>query len=143
MLFVFFSLTDFSILSLFSLLVFQMIICHRKVLFWSSLFDVLEASCSFMGNSFLRFGKFSIILLLNILCIPLVCTSSHSSMLLSLRIDLLMEWLSSCIFLSQVLSCLTEIYSVISLISILSSSPEILSSTCSSLLEWPPGVIFI
>jgi hypothetical protein len=29
------------------------------------------ASCTWMGNTFSRFGKFSIIILLNILCIPL------------------------------------------------------------------------
>jgi hypothetical protein len=40
----FFSLTAFSILSLFSVLVFLIIICHGEVLFWSSLFGVLEAS---------------------------------------------------------------------------------------------------
>jgi hypothetical protein len=37
----FFSLTTFSILSLFSVLVVSMIICHGEILFWSSLFDVL------------------------------------------------------------------------------------------------------
>jgi hypothetical protein len=42
----FFSLTDFSILSLFSLLVVLMIICHGIVLFLSSLFGVLEVSCA-------------------------------------------------------------------------------------------------
>jgi hypothetical protein len=42
----FFSLTAFNILSLFSLLVVLMIKCHGVVLFWSSLFGVLEASCT-------------------------------------------------------------------------------------------------
>jgi hypothetical protein len=42
----FFSLTAFNILSLFSVFVVLMIICHGLVLFWSSLFDVLEASCT-------------------------------------------------------------------------------------------------
>jgi hypothetical protein len=41
-----FSLLEASILSLFSVLVILMIICHGKVLFWSSLFGVLEASCT-------------------------------------------------------------------------------------------------
>jgi hypothetical protein len=35
-----------------------MIICHGEVLFWSSLFGVLEASCTCINNSFLRFGEF-------------------------------------------------------------------------------------
>jgi hypothetical protein len=60
----------------------------------------------------LRFGKFSLIILLNMLHIPLACTSSPSSMPMILRIGLLMELLSSCIFLSQLLSCLTKISSV-------------------------------
>jgi hypothetical protein len=42
----FFSLTDFNIFSLFSMLVVLMIICHGIVQFWSSLFGVLEASCN-------------------------------------------------------------------------------------------------
>jgi hypothetical protein len=49
---------------------------------------------------------------------------------------------SSCIFPSQLLCCLT-IYSVFCLISILSLSPEILSSTCSTLLEWLSTVFFV
>jgi hypothetical protein len=40
----------------------------------------------------------------------LPCTSSPSSMLLILRFGLLMELLYSCIFLSQLLSCLTKIF---------------------------------
>jgi hypothetical protein len=56
---------------------------------------------------------------------------------------LLMELLNSYIFLSQLLSCLTKISSVFALISILSLSSEILSSTCSSLLEWLSTVFCI
>jgi hypothetical protein len=48
----------------------------------------------------------------------------------------LMESVSSCIFLSQVLSCLTNSSSVFPLITISSSSSAILSSFCSILLEW-------
>jgi hypothetical protein len=40
----FFSLTAFNILSLVSILIVLMIIFHGDVLFWSSLFGVLEAS---------------------------------------------------------------------------------------------------
>jgi hypothetical protein len=39
------SLTAVNI-SLYSVLVLLMIICHGVVLFWSSLFGVLEASCT-------------------------------------------------------------------------------------------------
>jgi hypothetical protein len=42
----FFSLTAFNILSLVSVLVVLMIICCGIVLFWSSLFGVLKASCT-------------------------------------------------------------------------------------------------
>jgi hypothetical protein len=107
----FFCLKAFSILSLFSVLVILMIIYCGVVLFWLSLFVVLEGSCTWMGNSFLRFGKFSVFILLNILCIPLACTYP-SSVLMILKFGLSMEWLSSCIYLSQLLSCLTKIFSV-------------------------------
>jgi hypothetical protein len=50
-----------------------------------------------------------------------------------LQVGLLMESLSSCIFLSQLPSCLIKT-SDFSLRSIVSSRSEILSSTCSSLL---------
>jgi hypothetical protein len=55
----------------------------------------------------------------------LTCTSSPSSMPMILTFGLLMELLSSCIFLSQLLSCLTKSSSVFSLMSILSSNSEI------------------
>jgi hypothetical protein len=54
----------------------------------------------------------------------------------------LYEVSKSCIFLSQVLSCLTNSSSVFPLISILSLSSEILSSTWSSLLKWSSTVFF-
>jgi hypothetical protein len=41
-----FSLTAFNILSLPSVIVVLLIICHGVVLFWSSLFGVLRASCT-------------------------------------------------------------------------------------------------
>jgi hypothetical protein len=55
----------------------------------------------------------------------------------------LMKSVSSCIFLSQVLSCWTNSSSVFPLISILSLSSEILSSAYSSPLEWPSIVFCI
>jgi hypothetical protein len=51
---------------------------------------------------------------------PLACTSSPSSVPMIVRFGLLMESLNSCIFLSQLLSCLTNIPSVFSLIFIFS-----------------------
>jgi hypothetical protein len=65
----------------------------------------------------------------------LACASAPSLMTMVLRVDFLMELLSSCIFLSQFLSLLSKSGFVFSLVSILSLSPEILSSGCSSLLE--------
>jgi hypothetical protein len=67
-----------------------------------------------IGKTFLRFGNFSVISL-NMLHIYLVCTSSPPSMLMIHRFGLLMKSLSSCIFLSQLLSWLSKISSVYSL----------------------------
>jgi hypothetical protein len=55
----------------------------------------------------------------------------------------LMESVSSCVLFSQVLSCLTNSPSVFPLIAISSSSSEILSSVCSSLLQWPFHFVFL
>jgi hypothetical protein len=44
-----------------------MIIGCGVVLFWSGLFGVLETYYICMGTAFSRFGKFSVIILLNIL----------------------------------------------------------------------------
>jgi hypothetical protein len=54
----FFSFTALNMLSLLSVLVNLMMICCGKVLFLSSLFGVLEASCTWMVKTFLRFGTF-------------------------------------------------------------------------------------
>jgi hypothetical protein len=64
------------------------------------------------------------------------CLTLFSFNTMILRFGLLMELVSCCIFLSQLLSCLTYISPVFPLISILSS--EILSSICSSLLKCLP-----
>jgi hypothetical protein len=85
-----------------------MIICHGIVPFWSGLFGVLEAACICKGMDFSRFGKFSVIVSLNILQIPFAYTSSPSLMPMILMFGLLVESVSSCIFFSQVLSCLTN-----------------------------------
>jgi hypothetical protein len=56
--------------------------------------------------------------LLNILQIPFACTYSPSSMPIILRFGPLMDSLSSCIFLSQILSCVTNSSLVFTLISL-------------------------
>jgi hypothetical protein len=89
-----------------------------------------------MWIAFSRFGKFSVIILLSILWMPLACTYFPSSMPVVLKFSLLMDLVNFCIFISQVLSCLTNNSSVFHLIFISSSSSEILLSACSSLLEW-------
>jgi hypothetical protein len=91
----------------------------------------------------LRCGKFSAFILLNnILFIPLAWTSSPSLPMIC-RFGLFRELLSSCILFYQLFSLLSKNSSYFSLISILSSIPEILCSTCSSLLEWLSIVFFI
>jgi hypothetical protein len=72
----------------------------------------------------------------------LVCTSSPCSIPMILRFGLLMDLLSSCIFLSQLLNCLSKISFVFSLVLILSLNSEVQSSTCSTLLEWTSTVFF-
>jgi hypothetical protein len=56
--------------------------------------------CTWIDKSFLRFVKFYALILLNILCIPLVCTSSPSSVPMIFKFGLLMESVSSWIFFS-------------------------------------------
>jgi hypothetical protein len=51
-----------------------------------------------------------------------------------LRFGLLMDLVTSCLLLSQLLSCFTSISSVFYLISLLCSSSEFLCSSCFSLL---------
>jgi hypothetical protein len=73
----------------------------------------------------LRLRKFSAIILLNISCIHLAC-NSFSSMPMIHRFGLLMESLSCWVFFLQLLNFfLSKNSSVFSLISSLSSSPEI------------------
>jgi hypothetical protein len=74
-------------------LVILTITCSGEFLFLSILFCVLEASCTTMDKSFLRFGKFSAIILLNIVCIHLASTSSVHCLWFA---DLAF-WLSCCV----------------------------------------------
>jgi hypothetical protein len=73
----------------------------------------------------------------------LACTSSPSSMPMSLMFCLLMESQSSCIFLSQLLSCLTKsssvfFYNFYFIFEIWESVFHLFS-----LLEWPTSVFFV
>jgi hypothetical protein len=97
-------------------LVVLTIICHGAVLFWSSLFGDLEASWTWIDNSFSRFGKISAYLIEYIMY-PLGLPSYSSSMPLIYRFGLLMKLLSSWVFLSQLLSFLSKSSSLFSLIS--------------------------
>jgi hypothetical protein len=137
----FFSLTAFNILSLFSVLVVLMIICCGEVLFWSSLFGVLVDSCTWMGKTFLRFGKLFVIILLNVLHIPLTYTSSPS-MPMILRFGFWWScWVLAYSFHSSWVVWLIFLL-FFSSISILSSSSEILSSTFSALVEMAFHCVF-
>jgi hypothetical protein len=78
-------------------------------LFWSWFFGVLEASWTWIGISFSRFGKIFAIILLNIFYIPLAWTPFPSSMSMIHRFGLLIESQSSCIYLLQLLSLLPKI----------------------------------
>jgi hypothetical protein len=81
--------------------------------------------------------------LLNMLSMPMACTSSLSSMPMINRSGLLMELQSSYILHLYFFILLSMDYSVFSIISTLSSSPEMLSYTCFSLMEWLSIAVFI
>jgi hypothetical protein len=132
-----------NVVSQFSVLVVLMIICHRKVLFWSTLFAVLQASCTWIGKTFLKFWKFFVIILLNILWILLLGPLLHLQCLwFSGLVFWWSHWVLTYSFHSLLVVCLT-VLQFFSLIFILSLSSEILSSTISSLLEWTCTVFFV
>jgi hypothetical protein len=142
MLFAFFSLTAFKLISLFSVLVVLIKICHGEVLFWSSV-------CCPWGFLYLNGYNFLVIweifwyYFIEYVKYPFVLHLFSFFNAYGSLVWFLLELLSSCIFLSQLLSCFTEIFSAFSLFSILSLSSENLSSTYYSLLEWPSTVIFV
>jgi hypothetical protein len=138
--YVFFSLIVFNILFLFSVLVVSMITCYGEVLFWSSLFGVPEASYTWMGKTFFRFGKVYVFFLLHILHIPLACTSSPLVPMI-LRFYLLMESVAYSFHSSWIVWLRFLLFSSLISISLLSS--EILCSTCYSLLERISTVFFL
>jgi hypothetical protein len=98
---------------------------------WSGLFGVLETSFTWMGKTFLRFGKFLLLLYwiyyISLWLVPFLLLKY--SLFLSLSFD---GPLSSCIFLSQLLSCFfcffCNFYFIFKLWDFVLH--------CSSLLEW-------
>jgi hypothetical protein len=89
-----------------------------------------------MGNSFLRFWRFSAIILY-LFCLQLFFFDAHDLQVWSF--DGVAEFL--CILFAAFDS--SQSSSVYSLISISSSSPEIISSACSSLLAWLSPIFFV
>jgi hypothetical protein len=101
---------------------------QEEFLFWSSLFGLLWASCMFMGISFFRFGKFSSIILLKIFTGPLSWEPSLSSIPIILRFGLhIVSWISWMFGVRRFLHFAITL-TVMSMFSMISSAPEILSS---------------
>jgi hypothetical protein len=85
----------------------------------------------------LKIWEVAAIILLNMFLMPLACISPPCLRLIICRSDLLMESQSSCIFYSHFFILFyVFICFFFFIIYTLSSSPKILSSTCSNLLEW-------
>jgi hypothetical protein len=97
---------------------------------------VLEWAC------FLKFGQFYTIILLSMLCIPLACTFSPSSMPMIFRFNLLLELQHSCMFLSQFLSCLIKISSVFHIYLLCLWALKFFHLFQSQLLHWFKGLFF-
>jgi hypothetical protein len=72
----------------------------------------------------------------------LACISCPSSMSMILRFDVLVGLLSSCISLSQLLSCLTKSSSVLFNFYFIFKLWDSVFH-CSNLLEWPSTVFFV
>jgi hypothetical protein len=134
--YLFFSITAFNILSLFSVLVVLMIICSGEVLFWSSLFCVLDASLTWMCNFFLRFGQFCWIYFVTPWLTPFLLLQCPWFTRLVFSWS---HWIPVYSFHSSWVFCL-RVLLFFSFISILSLSHDSLSSSCSSLLWWLPTV---
>jgi hypothetical protein len=122
--------------------------CFNDNIVWRGFILVMSFSCpgGFLypnRHMFLKTWEIFCFILLTILHIPLAGTSSPSLTPRSHRFGLLMDSQSSCAFLLQFLSLLSKNSSVFFFNIYLSLSPGILSSTCSSLLEWLLTVFFI
>ena len=128
-----FSLTDFNILSLFSVFVVLNITCQEKFLFWSSLFGILWASYMFMGISFFRYWKFSSITLLKIFAGLLSWESSFSSTIIHRFGLLIVSWVSWMFWVGIFLHFAFSLI-VVFMLPMESSASEILSSISCILL---------
>ena len=94
----------------------------------------------FMGISFFRLGKFSSIILLKIFTGPLSWKSSLSSIHIILRFGLLIvSWTSLMFWVRSVLLFAFSL-TVVLMFSMVSSAPEILSSTCILLMILEPMI---
>jgi hypothetical protein len=101
---------------LLSVLVVLSIIFYGKILFWSCLFGVLENFCTWMGNSFSKFGNFYAATLL--IMFPILLACSFYLMPMVHRFGHLMDLQSSYTFLSQPLHFFSQYLYFFSLISI-------------------------
>jgi len=97
----------------------------------------------FMGISYFRLGKFSSIILLNIFTDPLCWESSISSIPIILRFDLLIVSWISCMFWARSFLCFTSFLTVVSMSSMVSSAPEILSLISSILLVMLASMAYV
>jgi hypothetical protein len=128
------SLTAFNILSSFCAFGFFIIMCQEGFLLWSGLFGVLQAFCIFMGITLFRLGKFSSIILLKIFTGHLRWKSSLSSIPIILRFGhLIVSWVFW-IFWVKIFLHVTFSLILVSMFSLVSSGPEILSSISCILL---------
>ena len=104
------------------------------LVFLSSLFVVLYASCSFIGVFFFRLENFSSIIFLNIFSGPLSCNSSPSSTPVILRFcHFMVSQISSMFCVKNLLDLLCSLIDEF-ISSIVSSVSEILSSISCILL---------
>ena len=122
-----FSSHCFQYFSLFSAFGVLIIMWQEKFLLWSNLFEVLQAFCMFMVISFFRLGKFSSTILLKIFTGTLRCKSSLSSIHITLRFGLLIvSWIFWMFWVTSFLHFEFSL-TVVSIFSLVSSAPEILS----------------
>jgi hypothetical protein len=99
-----------------------------EIIFWSCIFGILNASCTWLSIHFLRFGKFSAIISLKKFSVPLLCMM-ESSCMLKIHIWSFNFIPKSCC--SVIISCFS---SLLSELDHLFSNPDITSSTSSHLL---------
>lgn len=133
------SLTAFNVLYL--LYVFSCFLMWQEdFLFWSSLFDVLYDSCALIGISFFRLGKCSMILL-KTFSVSFTWVSSPSSIPIIFRLGLFMVSQISWKCCVRIFPDLTFSLTEVSIPSIMSLVPEILSSISCILLMRLPSVV--